>query len=222
MLMQNVILPKFGTTEDESPKEHDKEYDHAETILVGFGRFGHPIIRLLRSIGRMPTVLEKDSDHVDFIRRLGMKCYYGDATRLQLLQAAGAGDAKLLIIAIDDESDCLEIIETCRKHFPHLKLFARACSRNHANKLHEAGVEFFIEQLGSSLDCAIAALSHLGHDLGHSKDAARIFKETEIKAIERTTVHQGDEKRYRDAAQQNLKDLESLLENAPIGQKGER
>ena len=93
------------------------------------------------------------ADHVDFIRRLGMKCYYGDATRLQLLRAAGAEEAKILVIAVDDEEQCMSIIETCKKHFPHLKLLARACSRNHAYELHDAGVRYFIEQLGSSLDC---------------------------------------------------------------------
>ena len=145
-----------------------------------------------------------------------MKCYYGDATRLQLGQAAVAVEAIILIIAIDEEEECLKIIETCRKHFPQLKLFARACSRNHAYQLHEAGVEFFIEQLGASLEGAIAALNHFGHDLGHSKDAARIFKQTEIEAIENLAAYRADEENYRDAAQQNLRDLESLLENAPI------
>lgn len=79
-----------------------------------------------------------------------MKCYYGNATKLPLLQAAGAESAELLIIAIDDEDDCMEIIGICGKHFPHLKIFARACSQNHAYRLRDAGVKFFVEQLGSS------------------------------------------------------------------------
>ncbi|MGY8690678.1 MAG: cation:proton antiporter domain-containing protein, partial [Verrucomicrobiales bacterium] len=141
LIVQAVILPLLGTTEsagDERP--HDVKNDKAKVLLAGFGRFGHPMGRLLRSAGCMPTVLERDSDHVDLLRRIGLKCYYGDATRPQLLKAAGAEDAALLILAIDNEEECMGIIETCRKHFPHLKLLARACSRNHAYQIHEAGV----------------------------------------------------------------------------------
>ena len=142
ILVQKVILPRLGTTEepgDERP--HDVENDKANVLLAGFGRFGHPIGRLLRSAGCMPTVLEKDSDHVDLLRRIGLKCYYGDATRPHLLKAAGAEDADLFILALDNEDECMEIIETCRKHFPHLKIFARACSRHHAYQHWSRGNE---------------------------------------------------------------------------------
>lgn len=164
----------------------------------------------------MPTVLELDSDHVDFIRRIGLKCYYGDATRLELLHAAGAADARILIIAVDDEDDCMEIVEHSQKHFPHLKILARACSRDHVYLLHEAGVKYFIEQLGSSLDCAIEALSLIGHDLEHAKDAARRFKAKEIESIENLAEYRGNQSQYIDAANQNLRYLDSLLENAPL------
>jgi CPA2 family monovalent cation:H+ antiporter-2 len=217
ILVQKVILPRLGTraVEDES-RPHDVENDKALVLLAGFGRFGHPIARLLRSAGCMPTVLERDSDHVDFLRRIGLKCYYGDATRPQLLKAAGAEDATLLILAIDDEDQCMGIIETCRKHFPHLTLFARACSRRHAGLLQEAGVRYFVEQLGSSLDCAIAALEALGHETDHAKDAARRFKEHELESISQAAPHLHDEKSYIGIARQNLEDLDSLLHNAPL------
>ncbi len=176
IFVQKVILPRFGTTEsEENERQADVENDKAKVLLAGFGRFGHPMGRLLRSTGCIPTVLERDSDHVDFLRKIGLKCYYGDATRPQLLKAAGAEDAKILILAIEDENESMGIIETCRKHFPHLKIFARACSRDHAYRLHESGVRFFVEQLGSSLDCAIAVLEELGHESDHAKDAARRF-----------------------------------------------
>jgi CPA2 family monovalent cation:H+ antiporter-2 len=217
LIVQKGILPRLGTRAvDKDERPHDVEMDKARVLLAGFGRFGHPIARLLRSAGCMPTVLERDSDHVDFLRRIGLKCYYGDATRPQLLKAAGAGEASLLIIAIDDEEQCLGIIETCRRHFPHLKILARACSRNHAYRLHETGVRFFIEQLGSSLDCAITALEELGHQSDHAKDAARRFKEHEMASIATTAPHRDDESRYIGIAQQNLKDLDSLLVNAPL------
>lgn len=114
------------------------------------------------------------------------------------------------------------IIESCRKHFPHLEILARACSRDHAYRLHEAGVAFFIEQLGSSLDCAIATLVALGHEPQHAKDAARRFKEHELDAIVQIAPHRHDESRAMGIAQQNIHDLDSLLLNAPlpVGGKG--
>ncbi len=149
-VVQRLILPRLKGSVDAGgdAREPDVQNHHSRVLLAGFGRFGHPIIRLLRSAGHMPTVLERDSDHVDFVRRLGLRCYYGDATRPGLLKAAGAEDAQLLVIAIDEEDECMGIIESCRKHFPHLEILARACSRDHAYRLHEAGVAFFIEQLG--------------------------------------------------------------------------
>jgi len=220
IIVQRVILPRFGTPESDpdDDRESDVQNDNAKVILAGFGRFGHPIARLLRSAGCAPTVLEKDSDHVDFIRRVGAEGYYGDATRLQLLHAAGTAEAEVIIIAVDDETECLEIIETCQKHFPHLRILARACSRSHAYELYELGVHYFIEQLGSSLDCAIEALTLIGHDRDHAKDAARRFKEKEIQSIEHLASYRGDEDSYMSTAQQHLRDLDSLLENAPIRQ----
>ena len=220
LFVQKFLLPRIGTLKSEGDeRESDVENDHARVLLAGFGRFGHPIIRLLRSAGEIPTVLERDSDHVDFIRKIGMKCYYGNATRLPLLKAAGAETAELLIIAIDDEDDCMKIIEICRSHFPHLKLLARACSRNHAYLLHESGVRFFIEQLGSSLDCAIAAFEELGHNSEHAKDAARRFKIHELETVATMKAYIGDQGSYLGAARQNLKDLDSLLVNAPLPTK---
>jgi len=224
LLVQKVILPRVKTTETGEKEMHESEIenDHSRVLLAGFGRFGHPIIRLLRSAGHMPTVLERDSDHVEFVRRLGLKCYYGDATRPRLLKAAGAEDAELLVIAIDDEDGCMEIIESCRKHFPHLKILARACSRDHAYRLHEEEIDFFIEQLGSSLDCGIATLVALGHEPDHAKDAARRFKDHERKSISEIAPHRGDEEMYVGFAQRNLKDLDSLLVNAPLPVGGRR
>lgn len=219
MALQRLVLPKLGTREAAAdPPAANVANDHARVLLAGFGRFGHPIIRLLRMAGHIPTVLEQDSDHVDFIRRIGLKCYYGDATRLELLHAAGADEAEVLVIAIDNEDQCLEIIEKVQKHFPHLRILARACSRDHAYRLHEAGVRYFIEQLGSSLDCAIATLGLLGHPTDHAKDAARRFKEKEIESIEMLSAYRGNTSDYIDAASQNLRDLDSLLENAPISE----
>ncbi len=215
--MQSWILPRFGTKEsDTTEPEHDVENEHAKVLLAGFGRFGHPIVRLLRSAGCMPTVLEIDSDHVDFLRKIDLKCYYGDATRLHLLQAAGAADAQLFVVAIDHEDQSMEIVETCRKHFPDLELMVRACSRDHAYRLEEAGVCYFIEQLDSSLRCAIDVLEKLGHERAHAEDAAARFRKLEFEVIKEMAPHRGDPEKYIGAARRRILDLDSLLDNAPL------
>ena len=224
LAVQKLVLPRLkrGLDAAGDARQPDVQNHHSRVLLAGFGRFGHPIIRLLRSAGHMPTVLEYDSDHVDFVRRLGLKCFYGDATRPGLLKAAGAEEAELLVIAIDGEDECMGIIESCRKHFPHLKILARACSRDHAYRLHEAGVDFFIEQLGSSLDCAIATLVALGHEPEHAKDAARRFKEVELESVANIAPVRHDESQLMWMAQQNIQDLDSLLLNAPLPVGGKR
>ena len=226
LFVQKLVVPRLAVAGGDAGEAREPDVpDHrSRVLLAGFGRFGHPIIRLLRSAGHMPTVLERDSDHVDFVRRIGLKCYYGDATRPRLLKAAGAEEAELLVIAIDDEDQCMGIIASCEKHFPDLKVLARACSRDHAYRLHEAGVDFFIEQLGSSLDCAIATLVALGHQPDHAKDAARRFKEHELDSISEMAPHREDESRAIGIARRNLQDLDSLLLNAPlpVGGQGSR
>ncbi len=220
LIVQKVILPRVGTTESSlEQRPPDAQNDKAKVLLVGFGRFGHPIGRLLRSAGCMPTVLERDSDHVDFLRRIGLKCYYGDATRPALLKAAGAEDAKLLILAIEGEDECMGIIETCRKHFPHLKIFARACSRQHAFELHEAGVKFYVEQLGSSLECVTDVLEAIGHCGPHIQDAVCRFREHEVEAIKQAAPHHRNKEQSLSIAQRHLSDLDSLLLNAPLGMR---
>lgn len=215
--MQSWVLPRFGTREDDGESRNpDVENENARVLLAGFGRFGHPIVRLLRSAGCMPTVLEVDSDHVDFLRQIDLKCYYGDATRLHLLEAAGAAEAQLFVIAIDDEDQSMEIVETCRKHFPNLELMVRACSREHAYRLEETGVCYFIEQLDSSLKCAVDVLEKLGHKRDHAEDAAARFRKHEFEVIKEMAPHRNDEERYKGAAKRRIRDLDSLLDNAPL------
>lgn len=218
LAMKHWVVPKIGTTEklrNQTAREPDVKDDGNKVLLAGFGRFGHPIARFLRSHGCMPTVLELDSDHVDFVRKLGLQVYYGDATRIELLRAAGAAEARVLIIAVDDEDQCLKIITQCRKHFPELKILARACSRDHAFRLHESGVQYFIEQLGSSMDCAVAALVETGREEQSAKRAAAEFRDHELASIARLAPLRGDETSYIQAVRRNIEDLDSLLENSP-------
>src|SRR6185437_14924622 len=122
-------------------------------IIAGFGRFGQIVARILRS-RRIPfTALDSSQTHVDFVRRFGNEVYYGDASRLDLLRAAGAASARFLVLAIDDTEASTRTAVLVREQLPHLRIFARARSRQHVFALMDAGVENIVrETYGSSLE----------------------------------------------------------------------
>jgi glutathione-regulated potassium-efflux system ancillary protein KefC len=110
-------------------------------IIAGFGRGGQIAGRLLAASGIKVTVLDNDPDLIDMLRRFGLRVFYGDATRLDLLQAAGAGKAVLLINAIDDMESSLKLTDLARLHFPQLKIIGRARNVTHLFELRSRGVE---------------------------------------------------------------------------------
>ncbi|MFP9118973.1 monovalent cation:proton antiporter-2 (CPA2) family protein [Flavobacterium sp. RNTU_13] len=163
LINEKWIDPYFGV------KEHNKnKYDHIEenneVVIAGFGNFGSTIGRLLKANGIPATILDMDSDRVDSLRKMGFKVYYGDASRLELLQAAGCENAKLFIAAIDNPQVNLYVSELVKKHFPHLKILARARNRNDAFDLINMGInDFYRENLYSAVNLGIDALVEMGH-----------------------------------------------------------
>jgi CPA2 family monovalent cation:H+ antiporter-2 len=165
VLNEKVIDPFFGTKEvapdDKEPDEIDEQHP---VILAGFGHFGSTIGRFLRANGVRATILDNDSDRVELLRKMGFKVYYGDATRLDLLRAAGAENARLLIAAIDSPETNKELIQTVRKHFPQMEVMARARNRMDAYELIDLDVKhFYRETLYTSVHMAIDVLRKLGY-----------------------------------------------------------
>ncbi len=145
----------------------DHAYDVIEEknpiILAGFGRFGQIIGRFIGGQGIKLTVLENNPDQIEMLRKFGFKGYFGDASRLDLLHSAGAAQARILVVAVDDADVCLKIVTLARENFPHLKIFARARNRRHAYELHKAGVDYFKrETFDSSLAMAQEIMVTLG------------------------------------------------------------
>src|SRR5262249_44215901 len=156
-------------------------------ILAGYGRFGQIIGRFLQGQGVGVTILEKDPDQIELLRKFGSKGYFGDASRLDLLQSAGAAKAKLLIIAVDAADRCLEIVRLAHEHFPNLKIFARARNRRHAYELYKAGVDYFRrEMFDSSLTMAQEAMKFLGADAHETERKAQRFTEYDEKTLLRS------------------------------------
>ncbi len=214
---ERIVVPRLIAAR--APAKAADEIDPAavrdhEVIIAGFGRVGHVVGRMLRAHGRTATVLDLDSDYIELIRKLGFKVFYGDATRLDLLHAAGAAHAKIFVVAIDQPAQSLALVETLQKHFPHLTLLVRAEGRVHAYELQKRGVKFFYrEMLGSALDLGEATLRQLGHGAHEAHRAARAFRRHDEEAVRALAEHWEDDDVYFSEARKSIEAFEKMFED---------
>ncbi|TDE27047.1 MULTISPECIES: monovalent cation:proton antiporter-2 (CPA2) family protein [Flavobacterium] len=163
LINERIIYPNTRIQEKEIKKDNDYIDEDNPVIIAGFGHFGSTVGRLLRANQIKSTILDYDSDRIDLLRKMGFKVYYGDATRLELLKAAGCENAKIFIAAIDNPTVNLQVIETLKKHFPNLKILTRARNRNDAYELIDHKVEhIYRETLYSAVNMGVDALVELG------------------------------------------------------------
>jgi len=198
-------------------KPNEPEYDtmseeRNDIIIAGFGRFGQIVGRLLKIIGRPFTALEIDSSQVDVVRRYGNKVYYGDASKMDLLRAAGAEHAKIFVLAIDDMDASVRTAEAVTRHFPHLNIVARARNRRHEYRLLDLGIKhIFRETYLSSLAMSERVLCDLGFNSDDVKHIVAMFRESDARLIrEQHAVHH-DEEQLIQSANDTARELESLL-----------
>jgi monovalent cation:proton antiporter-2 (CPA2) family protein len=211
LLNEKLIQPRFGTRETIG-REPDEIHASSPVIIAGFGRFGSIVGRFLRANGVRPTVLEYDSDRVELLRRLGLKVFYGDASRKDLLEAAGAREARLLVIAMEDHSRVLSLVETVQKHFPHLVILARASGRPEAYELQDQGVDHvYRETLDTSLRTGMDALRLLGRRGHQTYRSARTFRIHDEESVRDLGRMRHDRKAYFSAARERIQSLEELL-----------
>ncbi|MDW8467686.1 MAG: monovalent cation:proton antiporter-2 (CPA2) family protein [Burkholderiales bacterium] len=167
-----VLAPRFAPVEARAAERPEP----AKVIIAGLGRVGQVVARLLHASGYEPTILDDDPDHVEQCRRFGFRVFYGDATRLDLLQAAGAAEADFLVIALDDPAATTRLARTAIRHFPNLKIIARARDMRHLFELRDLGVEIIErETFESALELGRAALAAVSGDPERAKRAARSF-----------------------------------------------
>ncbi|MEO7056398.1 MAG: glutathione-regulated potassium-efflux system protein KefC, partial [Caldimonas sp.] len=154
-------IPLLAGSDREALSEIN-EQQHAPVIIAGSGRYGQIVGRMLFANGITPTILDHDAEAIDGLRRFGWRAFYGDATRLDLMRTAGAGEASLLILAIDDIEQSVEIAKMVKEHFPGLTIVARARNVQHYYELFEEGVKHIErETFDSALMSARSALEHL-------------------------------------------------------------
>jgi len=212
MINERFVQPRFRSV---LPAREPDEIDERDNpvILAGVGRFGHIVARLLVVNGFGTTVLDNDAEQVETLRRFGIKSFYGDATRLDLLHTAGAERARIFIIAIDNEEKALEVVDLVQANFPKLRILARATSRQHAYELLRKGVtDVYRETFGSAVDLSVHALGVLGLDGERARRAAQIFREHDEASVrEMAQVQNGDDAAYVSLARLHIENLERAL-----------
>jgi voltage-gated potassium channel Kch len=185
-----------------------------QIILAGFSRFGQIIGRFLIGQGMAVTVLEKDPDQIELLKKFGYKAYFGDATRFDLLKSANADKANLMIIAVDDANISLEIARLVKKEFPDLTVFARARDRQHAYELHKIGVYYFKRELfDSSLNMAKDIMEWLGKNKSEIEQKATQFKEHDEKTLQQSFEFFEDESALVKFSKTRRAQLERILQS---------
>ena len=174
LVHDRVIAPRFAEAVLRAPDRPDP----SKIIVAGLGRVGQVVARLLNASGFQPTVLDDDPDHVEQSRQFGFRVFYGDATRLDLLHAAGAGSADLLVIALDEREGVTQLARIARTHFPKLRLIARAHDMRHMFELRDLGVEMIERETWlAALKIGETALAVATQDPARANRAVQAFAE---------------------------------------------
>jgi monovalent cation:proton antiporter-2 (CPA2) family protein len=210
-----ILYDAYHNRFDTEPARPFDDIDEGENrvIIAGFGRFGQIVARVLTARRIKFTALDSNQTHVDFVRKFGNKIYYGDATRLDLLRAAGAESALIFVLAIDDVDASVRTAVLVKEQFPKMKIFARARNRQHAFALKDAGVRYIIrETYVSSLEMATAVLEKLGEPPATAKALVRKFRQHDEATFDAQYAVKDDETKFLATSRAAASQLEELFE----------
>ncbi len=211
-MLERFVIPKLPAKTSERPYDSITD-DNTPVIICGFGRVGQIVGRMLRMRGISFTALEQDAGQVDVVRRFGSKVYFGNPSRPEVLRAAGAEKARLLVVALADMEQTLAVVDMARRNFPNLKIMARARNRRHAHLLMDREVQGIVrETFHSSLTLSGLVLRELGVPADEAQRTVDLFRQHD----EATLVAQHDlfrdEQQLIQSTQQASDELISLFE----------
>ena len=211
-LQEAWLQPRLRPQRAANPATAERLPEDSTVIVAGFGRVGQIVGRILRAKHIPFTALDRDVAHIEFVRKFGAQIFYGDASRLELLRAAGADRAQVFVIAIDDEKASLSCAATVRKHFPQLHILARAHNRNHAYKLMNLGITNVVrETFHGSIEMAGDVLDALGFTYSESREALSRFRQHDEALVVHAARHSDDPAKLQQLSQQARQELESLF-----------
>lgn len=210
-----VLQRKLWHCRSEKVPDQDAHWDdhEPEVIIAGFGRFGQIVGRMLQARHVPFTAMDKDSNHVEFVEQFGNRLFYGDLTRLDLLKSAGVASARILVLAVDDAAQSLQIVDLAREQNPDIRIVARAIDRFHAYELHKRKVDNVIrETFASSLEAATETLEHLGYTEGQALAVTSMFRKHDEEMLLKSVEHMNNFDELLNLAKEGRLELEKLFE----------
>jgi len=212
LLHDRLIAPGLEKTATERAADAIETKERS-VILAGFGRLGTDLGRMLMSAGIKPVILDHNEANVDVLRRFGFEVYYGDVTRLDLLESAGAAEAELLIITLGDHEKSMELVQLVQKHYPQLKIAVNAIDRRATFEFMDLGVTTIRrETFGTALTLGQDALQLLGFDPYEAYKIRRLFRKKDKDTMpELYQIHRQDEDKYISMYQQHNANLAELM-----------
>lgn len=212
VIFDKLILPLLTKTPDSKEQNMDNINEKNKVILIGFGHFGSTVGRFLRASGVEATILDSDPDRIDYLRKMGFKVYFGDGTRGELLESAGAGEASILISAIDNTEYSMRLVELCKKEFPHLEVMIRAKNRYDAFELMEMGAtNIYREHLDTSIKMGEDVLKKLGFRAHTVHRLAKQFHDYDEASLKVLIKYKNNQDEYISKARQQIEMQEALL-----------
>ena len=206
-----LLLPRYALAKKPAMAEIS-EPQHAPIIIAGFGRYGQIVGRMLLAQGISATVLDHDAEVIETVRAFGYRVFYGDAARLDLLRTAGAAQAKILVLSVDDVAQSLKIVDVVQQHFPQLQIVARARDVTHWNALRDRGVMRVERELfESSLRSARSVLELLGQPPEAAQQATDRFRQHNLALFEQMYPHRNDREKVIAVAKQGRLQLEAQM-----------
>ncbi len=214
ILNERIVQPWFVKSENQQEADQIDETE-SQLIIAGFGRFGVVLGRFLKANRIQATILDNNPDNIQVLRKFGHKVFYGDATRPDLLEAAGAENARVLVIALDGQEKISELVKYVKHKYPHLKVFTRAVNVRHSFELQDMGIhDFRRETYDASLALGVKAISALGYSKFQANRAARSFRyhdEMVMSEIYQIYKEEKNRKRYIAKVRKFSEQLESML-----------
>lgn len=211
-----VAHRKLWRSRSESRPAQDAHWDshEPEVIIAGFGRFGQITGRMLTAKHIPFTAMDKSSTHVEFVKQFGNRIFFGNMTHLDLMRSAGIKHAKILLVAINDVAESLEIVDLAKEQNPRIRIIARAVDRAHARQLMTRGVESVIrDTFASSLEAATSTFELLGYPEGQALEITDMFRKHDESMLAKSIQHIDNPAELSRMAKQGREELKHLFES---------
>lgn len=210
LLFDRLVAPRLDARGDR--RTGDTFDEHRKIVVLGYGRFGQIVTRMLRAQGFDMTLIDDDPAQIELVRRFGVKVFYGDGARVDLLHSAGVADAELVVIAVAGRDRILAIARNLRRHFPHVAIAARAVDRGHAHDLMALGVEVFErETFLSALRLGAQVLVKLGRPPEEADRLARAFERHDNQLLVDSFEVRSDELAYMGMLRNSMNLLDDAM-----------